>query len=125
MSEKNKKQFGVWMDSRFAIIAGRKDIDSGDFVVLGHVNNPGSEKNQDEKSSNNKEISLTQKFFKEIAHLMPNIDEIHVTGTGQIQEQFIRFLSETPQYKNARCSESTSNRLEDGEVIDLISKHYN
>jgi stalled ribosome rescue protein Dom34 len=125
MSEKNKKQFGVWMDSRFAIIAGRKDIDSGDFVVLGHVNNPGSEKNQDEKSSNNKEISLTQKFFKEIAHLMPNIDEIHVTGTGQIQEQFIRFLSETPQYKNTVASESTSNRLDDAGVIAFVTSHFN
>lgn len=113
------------MDSRFAIITGRQDIDSGEFVILGHVNNPGNDKNADEKTSNNKEISLTQKYFKEIAHIMPNIDEIHVTGTGQIQEQFIRFLSETPQYKNSVATESTSNRLDDAGVIALVTSHFN
>jgi hypothetical protein len=34
MAEKNKKQFGVWMDSQTAIITGREDTDDGDFVVL-------------------------------------------------------------------------------------------
>lgn len=125
MTEKNKKQFGVWMDSRVATIAGRTEIDNGDFVILGHVHNAGNDKNADEKTSNNKEISLTQKFFKEIAHLMPNIDEIHVTGTGQIQEQFIRYLSETPQYKQAKSSESTSNKLEDAQLLAFVTKHFN
>ena len=36
MSQKNKKQFGVWMDSHHAIIVGRENVDSGEFVVLGH-----------------------------------------------------------------------------------------
>ena len=38
MSGKNKKQFGVWMDTRHAIIMGRENIDSGDFTILGRVN---------------------------------------------------------------------------------------
>jgi hypothetical protein len=125
MTEKNKKQFGVWMDSRIATIAGRKDIDNGDFIILGQVINPGSDKNADEKSSNNKEITLTLKFFKEIAHLMPNIDEIHITGTGQIQEQFMKFLADTPQYKNAVSSESTSNKIGDEQLIELVTKYFN
>lgn len=125
MTEKNKKQFGVWMDTRFAAIAGRTEIDKGDFVILGHVHNAAKDKNADEKTSNNKEITLTQKFFKEIAHLMPNIDEIHVTGTGQIQEQFLRYLSETPQYKSAKSSESTSNKLDDAQLIALVTNHFN
>ncbi len=125
MTEKKRKQFGVWMDSRFATIAGRTEMDNGDFVIIGHVQNAGNDKNADEKSSNNKEINLTQKFFKDIAHLMPNIDEIHVTGTGQIQEQFIRYLSETPQYKRAKTSESTSNKLEDAQLIAFVTKQFN
>jgi stalled ribosome rescue protein Dom34 len=47
-------------------------------------------------------MTLTHKFFKEIEGKMPNIDEIHVTGTGQIQEQFVKFLAETPQFKKCR-----------------------
>lgn len=125
MTVKNKKQFGVWMDSRHATITGREGIDNGDFIILAHVNNPGADKNSNEHASNNEEITLIQKFFKEIAGKMPNIDEVHVTGTGQVQEQFIKFLAATPQYKNAVSSESTSNRMGDGELVAFITKHFN
>jgi len=111
MSGKNKKQFGVWMDSHSATIVGKEEMENGEFIVLGNVKNSGPDNNSNENASNNQEITLTQKFFKEIASKMPNIDEIHVTGTGQIQEQFIKFLAETPQYKDAVSTESTSNRM--------------
>ncbi|MDQ3141791.1 MAG: hypothetical protein M3Q56_06040 [Bacteroidota bacterium] len=125
MSEKNKKQFGVWMDTHHASITGRENIDHGDFVILGTVRNPGADNNSDEHASNNHEIALTHKFFKEITAIMVNIDEIHVTGTGQIQEQFIKFLADTPQYKNAVSSDSTSNKMSDEALIALITKHFN
>lgn len=125
MSEKNKKQFGVWMDSQHATIAGRKNIDSGDFTILGHVKNNGASGNSNENAANHQEITLTHKFFKEIVLKIPNIDEIHVTGTGQIQEQFIKFLSDTPQYKNVRSSESTSNKMSDEQLLIFVTKHFN
>jgi len=125
MSEKNKKQFGVWMDSHSATIVGKEDSEDGEFIVLGHVNNEGTDKNSNEKNLNNQEIGLTQKFFKEIASKMPNIDEIHITGTGQIQEQFIKFLAETPQYKSAISSESTSNKMSDENLVIFMTKHFN
>ena len=125
MSEKNKKQFGVWMDSHHATIAGRKDIDSGDFTILGHVKNNGASGNSNENAANNQAIALIQKFFKEIVVNMPNIDEIHITGTGQIQEQFIKFLGDTPQYKNVKSSESTSNKMSDEQLLIFVTKHFN
>ena len=36
MSEKSKKQFGVWMDLHHATIVGRENVDLGEFVILGH-----------------------------------------------------------------------------------------
>ena len=69
--------------------------------------------NSNENASNHQEIALTHKFFKEIVLKIPNMDEVHVTGTGQIQEQFIKFLSDTAQYKNAVSSESTSKKMSD------------
>ncbi|WP_100615682.1 hypothetical protein [Confluentibacter citreus] len=125
MSNNNKKLFGVWMDSRNATIIGKEDIDTGEFIVLGHVENAGPDNNSNEKTSNNHEIGLTQKFFKDIASIMPNIDEIHITGTGQIQEQFMKFLAETPQYKNVVSSESTSNKMSDENLAVFITEHFN
>ena len=125
MSEKNKKQFGIWMDSHHATIAGRANIDNGEFIILDHVKNSGAENNSNENASNNQEISLTQKFFKEIVSKIPNMDEIHVTGTGQIQEQFIKFLADTPQYKNAVSGESTSNKMDDDQFLAFVTKHFN
>jgi stalled ribosome rescue protein Dom34 len=125
MSDKNKKQFGVWMDSHNATIVGNGDSENGEFSVIDHVNNDGPDKNSSEKSLNNQEISLTLKFFKEIAGKMPNIDEIHITGTGQVQEQFMKFLADTAQYKNAISSESTSNKMSDENLILFIDKYFN
>lgn len=124
MTDKNKKLFGVWMDSHQATIVG-KEADSDAFVVLGHVKNDGPDHNSNEKTANNQEIGLTLKFFKEIASLMPNVDAIHLTGTGQIQEQFMKFLADTPQYKNALSSESTSNKMSDENLALFIMKYFN
>lgn len=124
MSTKNSKDFGVWMDARHATVIGKEDGD-GAFTVLGHLNNSGPDNNSNENAANHQEIALTQKYFRQIAAIMPNIDRIHVTGTGQVQEQFIRFLSETPQYKKVVATESTSNKMSDEILTDFITKHFN
>ena len=124
MSEKNKKQFGVWMDSTHATIIGRENVDEGDFIVLGHVNAEEAGRNSNENTANNHEIGITQKFFKEIAAKMPNVDQIHLTGTGQIQEQFMKYLDDSAQYKNAVKTESTSNKMSDENVIEFINKYF-
>ncbi|MEO6915173.1 MAG: hypothetical protein ABI151_05485 [Chitinophagaceae bacterium] len=125
MSGKNKKQFGVWMDSQHATIVGREDIDTGSFVVLGHSSNSGAESNSSEYAANNQERTLLAKFFKEITSYMPNVDEVHVTGTGTAQEQFIKYLGETPQYKNATAEESTSNKMSDEKLVEYFSSKFN
>ncbi len=124
MTDNHKKQFGVWMDTHHATIIGKEDIDNGEFKVLGVVNNEGPNSNSNEKSSNNQEITLSQKFFQDIASIMPNIDEIHITGTGQIQEQFIRFLADTPQYKTVQSTESTSNKMSDENLMVYIKEYF-
>ena len=112
------------MDAHHATITGRKDEGTTDFVILGRVDNPGAEWNTNENAENNQEQALTHKFFKEIAAKMVNIDEIHVTGTGQAQEQFIHFLSNTPQYKHAVATESTANRMSDDALVTMITNHF-
>lgn len=125
MSHNTKKQFGVWMDSHHATIIGKEEVDTGEFMVLGHAENEGAGPSSNEKTAHNHEITLAHKFFKEIALLMPNIDEIHITGTGQAQEQFMHFLADTAQYKNVVSTESTSNKMSDEALVGFIQEYYN
>ena len=113
------------MDSHHATIVGRKEITSGEFEVLGHVKNSGAGGNSSENAANNHEQSLTSKFFKEITGFMQNIDEIEVTGTGQVQEQFIKHLADTAQYKNVVATESTSNKMSDEKFVAYVAEKFN
>ena len=122
---KNKKQFGVWLDSQHAVVAGREHTDAGDFVILARAKAGGQESNSNEKTANNAEKGGLLKFFKEITSHMQNVDEIFVTGTGDAQEQFIHYLAETPQFKNAVAKETTSTKMSDEKFLEMISVNFN
>ena len=120
----NQKQFGVWMDTQAAIIVS-KDSDSEELSVLASVKGEKSSPNSSEKNAHNQEKSLQLKFFKEITNHLQNATYIHVTGTGQVQEQFIHFLAETPQFKNTRTDESTANKMSDEKLVEFMSAKLN
>ena len=124
MSEKGKKQFGVWMDSHHATIVGRENVDSGEFVILGHEKVDGQGSNSSENAANNSERDLLHKLFKNITAHMQNVDELHVTGTGTAQEQFIKYLNETPQYKNVEAKESTANKMSDESLVEYVASQF-
>lgn len=125
MSHKNKKQFGIWMDSHHATIVGRTDGEIAHFSIIGHAGNAGAGANSSEKNENNEERTLQAKFFKEILTHMQNAEEVHVTGTGTSQEQFIKYMANTPQFKNTSTSESTSNKMSDEKVVEFIDAKFN
>ena len=125
MSVKNKKQFGIWMDTNTAIILGRKDLETGDFVVLANEQNDSQGSNSNENASNNAEKSLQLKYFKHIAAHMQNAEELHVTGTGQVQEQFVKFMAGTPQFKNTVALHSTSSKMADDKLVEYITSKFN
>ncbi|MDB6078502.1 MAG: hypothetical protein JWO82_2249 [Akkermansiaceae bacterium] len=125
MSVKNQKQFGVWMDSHRATVVGQADPSSEEFSVLGHVKNPGADGNSSESAAQHQAQTLLHHYFKEIAGHLTNAEEVHITGTGTAQEQFIHFLAETPQFKNTTTTESTSNPTSDEGLVELISGKFN
>jgi stalled ribosome rescue protein Dom34 len=125
MSVKNKKQFGVWMDSQHAIVVGRDNSEEGNFEILGHEKSDGQAGNSNEKTGNNADNNALQKLFKNVSTHMQNVDEVHVTGTGTVQEQFISYLAKLPQYKNAVATESTSNKMSDENLLEYISARFN
>ena len=124
MSQKNKKQFGVWMDTHHATVVGRLDAEAANFSVLGMAENAGATFNTSEKNAHNDEKTLQHKFFKEILSHMQNAEEVHVTGTGTSQEQLMHFMKDTPQYKNTVTTESTSNKMSDEKLAEYIAAKF-
>ncbi|MEO6407017.1 MAG: hypothetical protein ABIY51_07615 [Ferruginibacter sp.] len=125
MSQKNKKQFAVWMDSHHATIIGKENEEDNIFSVLGHAGNEGAEPNSSEKNEHNDEKTLQHKFFKEILAFMQNAEEVHITGTGISQEQLIHYMAETPQFKNTVTSESTSNKMSEENLVAYVTERLN
>jgi len=125
MSQKNKKQFGVWMDTHHATVVGKSDSETHDFSVLGHAENAGATFNTSEKNAHHDERTLQHKFFKEILTYMQNAEEVHLTGTGTSQEQLMHYMAETPQFKNAVTNESTSNKMSDENLAAYIATKFN
>lgn len=124
MTGKNKKQFGVWMDSQHATIVGREDSELGNFVIIGHEKTDIQGGNSNENTANNAERDALQKLFKNITAHMQNVDELHLTGTGIVQEQFMKYLAETPQYKNAITKDSTANKMSDENLVEYITEQF-
>ena len=125
MTQKNKKQFGVWMDTHHATVVGRATAETEDFTVLAVAGNAGAEHNTSEKNQHNDERTLQHKFFKEILSHMQNAEEVHLTGTGTSQEQLMRYMADTPQFKNTVTGESTSNKMSDENLAAYISAKFN
>jgi stalled ribosome rescue protein Dom34 len=121
MTMNNQKQFGVWMDNHQAAVVGSDNTEGGTLIILAHVKGEINSPNSNEKNSNNNEKTIQAKFFKEIASHLTNATHIHVTGTGQVQEQFIHYLADTPQFKNSKTAESTSNKMSDEKLIEYIT----
>jgi hypothetical protein len=125
MTQKNKKQFGIWMDTHHATVLGRANADSENFTVVGVAGNAGAEHNTSEKNEHNDERTLQHKFFKEILSHIVNAEEVHLTGTGTSQEQLIHYMEATPQFKNVVTQKSTSNKMSDENLAAYISARFN
>ena len=125
MNQKNKKQFGVWMDTHHATIVGKLDAEAKNFSVLGHAENAGPGFNSSEKTANNDEIRLKHKFYNQILSHMQNAEEVHITGTGTSQEQFMHYMADTPQFKKTVATECTSNKMSDERLTEFIAEKFN
>ena len=121
MSQKRKKQFGVWMDSHQAIIVGIPDSEEKDFSIMGHSGSAGSNSKDESGGEKNSHAG----FYKEILSHMQNAEEVHITGTGTAQEQFLNYMAASPQFKNARTTESTSNKMSEEALVEFITAKFN
>jgi stalled ribosome rescue protein Dom34 len=122
----NHKKFGVWMDTHHATVVGSDGSEADTLAVLAHVTGEeGASNSGSEKNEHNQKQMLQAKFFKEIATHIVNATHLHATGTGQVQEQFIHYLAETPQFKNTKTEESTANKMSDERLLEFFAEKLN
>ncbi len=123
MSE--KKLAGIWLDSENATVVKNHDIESAyKFFVCDPVKRDVQRGNSSEKNANNVEQTNTAKFFKDLEHLITNTEELYLTGTGTIQEQFKNHLAETAQFKNLKVKLDTAQKMSDEQLLDTVKKHF-
>ncbi len=121
----SEKKFGVWMDNVHAIVVGNAIEGEDSLAVIAHVGTEETAPNSSEKASNNQEKTLKAKYFKEIASHLTNATHVHLTGTGTAQEQFMHYLAETPQFKQTKATECTSNKMSDERLVEFIAGKLN
>lgn len=117
------KQFGVWMDHQNAAIVGREDA-TGKFELLGHESSEGARPNTSESAEHNDEKTQLHKFFKSILAYMPNAENVHLTGIGTAQEEFKHYMADTPQYKNTKVEDSTSETMSDEKLLEFFDANF-
>lgn len=121
----DKKLAGIWMDSENATVVKNHDIESAyKFFVCDQVKRDVQHGNSSEKNANNVEQTNTAKFFKELEHLITNTQELYLTGTGTIQEQFKNHLAETAQFKNLKVTLDTDQKMSDEHFLEKVKSHF-
>lgn len=99
----DKKLAGLWLDQTKAVVVKNHDAQNAfKFFLCSPLKAPVEYEHSSEKAENNAEQTRKAKYFKEIAHLLTNSEEVYVTGPGKIQEEFRSYLHETAQFKNLK-----------------------
>ncbi len=119
----HQKQFGVWMDTQHAIVVAKEE--TGEMVIVAHTEGEGIQNLVVKNENKLDKKTVLAKYFKEIATHLQNATQLHVTGTGQAQEQFIHYLSATAQFKNVKVEESTSNKMSDEALLNYFVDKLN
>lgn len=125
MLDKKFKQFGIWMDTKHALIVGvSKNHEADGFKVLAHVKAPGTLPNSNENTFNNDKQRTEGMFFKDIAEHLENAEEVYITGYGTAQETFAHYLQETPQFKNVKTTLGTDQQISEEALVDKVKGIY-
>jgi hypothetical protein len=121
----DRKLAGIWMDTENATVVKNHDIENSfKFFICEPVKRTVQGGNSSEKSANNAEQTNTAKFFKDLEHLITNTQELYLTGTGDIQEQFKHHLGETAQYKNLKVTLDTDEQMSDEHFLEKVKQHF-
>jgi stalled ribosome rescue protein Dom34 len=122
----DKKLAGLWMDTEKAIVVKNHDAQNAfKFFLCSPVKAEIQHGNSSENAGNNAERTNRVKFFKEIEHLLTNSQEVYVTGSGTVQEEFKKYLHDTAQFKDLKITLDTAQQMSEEQVLEKVKEHFN
>lgn len=120
-----KKLAGIWMDTEHATVVKNHDIEhTSQFFICKPVKRIIQGKNSSERSAHNADHTNTEKFFKELEHLITNTEKLYLTGTGDIQEQFKHHLAKTALFKNLEVTLDTDQPMSNEHFLEHVKTHF-
>lgn len=124
MNQTNQKQFaGVWLDHHKATIIAMENEDA-EYTVLDKVESAEEHGGSSEHSIHKTEQADQLKYFKSVAKLLVNYDEVLLFGPGTAQEQFQKHLQEDTQFKNSKIVIDSSDKLTDPQMISKVREFF-
>ena len=121
----DKKLAGLWLDQTKAVVVKNHDAQNAfKFFLCSPVKAVIQHGNSSENAGNNAEQTNKAKYFKEIAHLLTNSEEVYITGPGMVQEELKSYLHDTAQFKNLKITLDTAQQMSDEQVLETVKKHF-
>ena len=121
----DKKLAGLWLDQTKAVVVKNHDAQNAfQFFLCSPVKAVIQHGNSSENAGNNAEQTNKAKYFKEIAHLLTNSEEVYITGPGTVQEELKSYLHDTAQFKNLKITLDTAQQMSDEQVLETVKKHF-
>lgn len=123
MKQHEIKQYaGVWLDNQQAMIISNHD--SGEYNISNKLKSVTNQGGGSEHSMNNGKQSHQLKYFKELALLLTQYDEILIFGPGQSQEQMKHHLQEDPQFNHKKITIDSADQLTDPQRIAKVRDFF-
>jgi len=123
MTKSNPRQYaGVWMDKENAIIITQTE--DADYGISEKLKAEGHQASGSEHSMNNAQHGDNLKYFKSLAAMLHNYDEILVFGPGKAQEQFKNHLDSDAIFKNKKISLDSGEHLTDPQMTAKVREFF-
>ena len=126
MKHKNQKEYaGVWLDNTKAIIiADASESETAGYAITDTLKAPEMHGGGSEHGMNNAKQSDLLKYYKSLAHLLLNYDEILIFGPGKSQEQFQHHLKDDAQFTNKQITIDSAEHLTDPQMIAKVREFF-
>ncbi len=123
---KTTKQLGVWMDYSTAYVMELK----GDSITTTVVESEFTWEEKQHSFSRNeglmhkKERQLNTNYFKKIADLVKNFDEVVLFGPSDAKTELFNLLTADPEFKKVKLSVETAHKMTENQREAFLKNYF-
>lgn len=120
--EKRKKQAGVWLDHRQAVIVSAPE---GKFAIAGNFETTAPEHHRTSEHTINKaEKALTLKHFHAVAVQLAQYDHILLFGPGTAQEEMRNLLSDDVHFRGKQFVLDAASHMTPNQIVAKVRDFF-